>query len=397
MHELSANSGDLEFRRQLQLARSDGIPVTGAEFKAFIHTAIPAQNAALLYRQLRGKTRSETDPTNLDQNVLFHPSAESLDEAQRTLDEHSKLLNVVDRAVLLPRCWFDRDWSKGAAVIMPELADMKSAVRFLSLRGSVASQEGQVRSALKDATEILAVARHAGKEPTQIASMVRESIEQIGMRELSSWAFLHPDQPAYRQALKKAVDELARPDLKSEHRSDLFMLLSLIDLTSSTEGRKELGMRDRDYDIVGADLMQVLFSRSKAKVQIVQAERDCWSALDLPANKRQAAVGDANRRIEEALMAFPMAYRSGYGSYGLNSAREQVWEARRLTYLALLRALAAKSVPTSIKTTDLLSPFDGKPLTYHFDGTQIEIDVSDGGHTGLVRPFKLPVDSALKK
>ena len=271
---------------------------------------------------------------------------------------------------------------------------MKSGAKFLALRGSVAAHEGNVRSALEDSRRLFVIARQAGEEPTQIANMVRESIEQIGLRELATWAYVHHDQPAYLQALKKVVDDLPRPDLKNEHRGDLFMVLSLIDLTSSKEGRRELGLKDND--IGTENLMPLFFSRSKARVQIVKAERDYWSALDLPATTRKPALEDADRRIETALMAYPTAYRSNYGGYTFNSEREEVWEARRLTYLALLRALAAKTLPPSIKTGDLHSPFDGKPLTYHFDGRQVVIEVSDGGHPGLIRPFKLPLDSALK-
>jgi hypothetical protein len=71
-----------------------------------------------------------------------------------------------------------------------------------------------------------------------------------------------------------------------------------------------------------------------------------------------------------------------------------LWIAREQTYEALIRALTEKSIPKTIRTSDLKSPFDGKPISYRFDGRQIVISVSTGS-TDVV-DLRLPRDDELK-
>ena len=89
--------------------------------------------------------------------------------------------------------------------------------------------------------------------------------------------------------------------------------------------------------------------------------------------------------IAALLSLFPIAYKL-YTSLTADSMGEDeadVIEHRVAfltavdqTYLALTRSLSEAVIPKSIKTNDLLSPVDGKPLSYSFDGRRLIIKVS---------------------
>jgi hypothetical protein len=66
------------------------------------------------------------------------------------------------------------------------------------------------------------------------------------------------------------------------------------------------------------------------------------------------------------------------------------WKSAMLEHRCLLRALARPRIPTKLDTSDLTSPYDGKPLTYSSDGKQIRIEISAGLGSPRVIEFPLP-------
>lgn len=404
VRKANADRDEAAFQAQLRLAREEGLSTTWQEFAATIPTAAPSENAAPLYRTLRQIKRNRTDKRDLnaiDLQLIFHPGATTRSDAATLLAAYRDELGVADKAVLLPKCWFDRDWSQGLAVLMPEFADMKQVARAVALRGSLAADRGNVDAAIADARRVFAIARHAGQETTQISHLVGEAIYLIGVRDLAFWSLVHRDRPAYREALEKALDDIPQPDVRVENRSDLFCVLSVIDLCATPEGRKELGLREEDIG-AGEKIFPLLISRSQARIRIVKAERSYWAALSRPRAERASLISDARMDLNMALLAFPTAATvySALNSGADDGAtdREAAWQARKLQYVALLRALRdPKTTPRKIKTSDLLSPFDGKPLTYTFDGAQIVISVSGYANDSGPAQLKVPPDKALGK
>jgi hypothetical protein len=118
--------------------------------------------------------------------------------------------------------------------------------------------------------------------------------------------------------------------------------------------------------------------------------REYWAALGGPIKGMDARAGKAESHIYQGLISFPTAakvYEAIEGSgrsvtYDMNQVIS-----RKLAYRALLRALSPKKIPKTIKTKDLLSPWDGKPIRYQSDGKKIEITVS--ADKGEGEPFIL--------
>ena len=397
-YRVRANRDEAAFREQLRLARSEGLPTNGAEFAATVKPAAPEENAAQFYRELRPLMKAVGNFSDAEIAFLRDPSPQNFVSAQAFIRRGKPVLELVDQASVRPRCWFDRNWSDGVAVLMPEFADLKSGAKLLGLRGSVAAHEGRESDALANAHKIFAVSKHAGEEGTMISALVSLAIYVIGMNRIADWALLHPASPAYRQALATALKSIPQPDIRRENREQLMNVLSLIELTLTNAGRDKLGLRDEDLP-TGPNLFAFFLSQPKAKISIVKAERDVWAALELPPNERSKAIADAVGRRNMSLLSFPVAAKlydqlSGgqdNGDEDLLTARESMVKRYQIAYTAVQRAISKGTVARSIPTSDLKSPTDGKPLTYSFDGIQMVISV-DGPDPSKPWRLKIPAD-----
>lgn len=369
-----------EYEAQLRMAREAGIPTSPEEFAATIPRAKPEENAAPLYRKLNKLNalyRNKTSPHDLEiLLVAAHDERAAADFIRQHQDQYATL----DAATRLPRCWFSRDWSLGAAVLMPEFSDMKEAGRWLGLRGSLAAMQGRHRDALADASRIFIMGNHAAEQGDLFAQLVKAALDQIAMRDLVTWASMHRDQPAYREALARAIDEYPKRDLWKAHLGDLYLRMGFLAMMETPTGRAELGLRPEQHSLLDK-VMPFVIDQEKAKIEIVKWETQATKLLK--ANPiDDAAVYDARLQRDKAMFAFPTAafvydaLTNGDAGDTEDLHPEQAWLARKQRYIALLRATEGAKVPATIKTSDLLSPYDGKPLHYRFDGKTVEIEVS---------------------
>ncbi len=388
------------YREQLRFARAEGLPTNAAEFVALIPTAKPSENAAPLYRRLQVAVKTPpgfvtVDFAKLDRALIFDPSAKTVAEVKKQLAFYKPRLDLVDLAVQRGRCWFDRRW-QGAATLFPEYAYMNTAAKLVAMRGSLAAHEGRVADAIEDAARVGRMAFHVGEEPHANSRLVRESIYKIGLRNLAYWAFVHRGERAYGDALARTVEGFPWPDLKDEHRRDLYDVLSLVELCSTSEGRDALGLREEDVPKGAEQIFSFLLSRSKSRIKMVEAVRASWAALDRPSEERGPLLAAAKGDLYKALLAFPTAAKVYEllhgGSMGDPPDREVAWVARHQQDEALARALQGPKIPRTLTTHDLRSPFDGKPLAYEFDGKQIRITVSGSEEAGGPKTLKVPPD-----
>lgn len=380
-------------QEQIRLARAEGLPTNWREYAATIKTAAPAENAASLYRQLRGKF-AKGDPVQLNAELLFQPGGKSRPAAGAFLEKNKEALDLVDKATGLPRCWFDRDWSQASAVLLPEYGYMKGAARIVSVRASFKACQGDPNSALGDVERLFAMARHVREEPSIISHVTGMAIYSMGLRDLAYWTFLFRDEPRYRLALGRAIDDMPRPDLKAETSDNLFMVLDLVDSSLTPAGRRHLGVREDDVPAF-AKLVPRFANQARARAAVVEAERDYRLAMGYKTAQRKTRADSAREKLDSALQSFPVAaslYEALFGTEDPAVVRMQMFESSRLEWIAVWRALKNPSIPRSIKTSDLLSPFDGKPLTYSFDGKQIVVTVSGGSGETKPTPLKIPPD-----
>lgn len=399
--QVGRNRSEAAFQEQLRLARQEGIPTSAAEFAARIKPVPPEQNGAQFYRELV-KLRGELpkDPIN------YCPIRDaSLARDKRFVASTVRLYNIIDEATKRPHCWFDRDWSQGYAVLFPEYAYIKNAAKLLMIRGSVEASEGNSIAAVRDVNELFAMGRHLDEDPAAIAYLVHIAVIQIAAQTVSTWSMEHRNEPAYKKLLQRAIEELPRPDLRRLYSAELYAMLSAIDMLSTPEGRRKFGLKDDDGPSLAQQAFLKMASQGKGKADIVMAYREAWAAFPKPMAQRDRLLQKADSDLDQALMAYPYAYSviralsGGHEPWDIDF--EAVWITDRQRDIALERAISQDPIPHKIKTSDLLSPYDGKPLAYSFDGKQISITTSpepsddeDEPPKPMVR--KTPPDSAFQ-
>ncbi len=367
-----------EYLEQLRLARAEGLPTSGAEYAATIVPAAPSENAAAFYRQMKGMTGTKPSPSDIEKALIKDSDPKALAAAETYLGKNKEILHLADQATALPRCWFDRPWADGLAVLMPEYAYMKSAAKFLALRGSVAARSGQTDAALKDGSRIFTIALHAGEEGHALSRLVRDSLYVIGLRRLATWASMHPDQPAYRRAFVEALKKWPEPDPKKEFSADLYQLLDFVEMMRSPEGRAKIGLKPDEVAPI-EKVLPLFVDREKARIEIVKKERNLWALLNNPSAQLVDLQDAVSARDGALFLASPTAadvYQKLLDPQGEDLQPKLSWLARHQQFEALGRVLEAGSFPRSIKTSDLLSPYDGKPLKYRFDGKKVSFEVS---------------------
>ncbi len=379
---------DGELSEQLRLAWAEGIPTNAEQFASLIRKGDPSENAAPLYTSLVGKLSRNSWPIRETDELMATPNQQTLDNAKELLRKRASDLAVAEAAVELQDCWIVADWKQGAGLVSNEGAVMRSLGSCLALRAAVAASEGNSEAALEDIERIFKLAEHARAQPQLWGSRDFDAIYMGGLRQLAHWSYTKPE---FLPALRKAVSSFPKVDFKRERVGALFCELSATDLSMTPDGRKLLGYKPDDMGLSDY-VYPAIFSQTAAKIAIVKAERKTWSTMGLPWSQRQSVLGEAEESIERARLAFPVLghHIEVLGDDGYPESRPENWESKRLQYLTLTRALAEGKPSKTVKTSDLLSPFDGKPLTYMYDGTQVVIGVSRGTR----KPLELRVPSA---
>lgn len=253
----------------------------------------------------------------------------------------------------------------------------------MMLRGALYDASGDVQSALREARRMLVMANHAREEPTGIAQMVSLAIYRTHVSYLADLAAAHRDEQTYRSELAKSIRQWPTINRKLERREHLFDLLIFIDQCATPQGlREKVGLREDQMPSGPAVPIANLFlNKTRARTSIVKAERAYWKALELPVSQRQEALDEATLQQNMALFAFPTAssiWGALSGEEDTSDTREKTLAATRLMYVAALRALDGKTPPRKLDTNDLLSPFDGKPLSYSYDGRRMRMLISKG-------------------
>lgn len=397
-----------ELDHELALAHQEGIPTTWNEYAAGIPTAKPEENAAPFYKSLAGlRPKGKEDPTQLDIDLCRNPGPSSTAAAERAIAKQAALIAVVDRAVKLPRCWFNRDWTKGLAVLMPELADMKAGTKWLSLRGTIAAVHGDSSNAIRNIDEVFVVGKHASEEGTLISNLVGEAIYGIGLHHLALWAFLYRDHPEYLTSLKAHLKDWQVLNLSYINRSRMLEMRDILKMSTTAEGRRDLGLKEQDVS-PAENFVPLLIRRSTADIKIARGMRQICEAYRLPPKDRIGKIDAAWKAVLPSLFAYPTGsdiyMKLTAGGEGLDATSDRSIEladvfavARKQEYEALVPVLERQSIPKSMELPQFASPFDGKPATIQFDGKQITVTVSTSDKKIELYPLKLPGDKELRR
>ncbi len=105
--------------------------------------------------------------------IPLNPAAQKL-----VADSHGSLLYLY-RGARLKQCDWGLDYRDGISLLMPHLAKSRDLARLAALRARFHFEQGNWKMARNDATAIMALSRHVGRDPIMISVLVRIGLEGI--------------------------------------------------------------------------------------------------------------------------------------------------------------------------------------------------------------------------
>jgi hypothetical protein len=143
--------------------------------RAADETRDPAANAALQY----WKAFSFMPTLDKDQEKLLDDwSKAPLDDAATKLiaDSQNSLM-FLHRAANAPYCDWGLDYNDGMSLLLPHLQKARDLTRLAALRARYEFEHGNKKTARDDATAMMTLARHVGRDPIMICILVQYVIE----------------------------------------------------------------------------------------------------------------------------------------------------------------------------------------------------------------------------
>ncbi|MBS1708305.1 MAG: hypothetical protein JSS65_06230 [Armatimonadetes bacterium] len=381
--QVKASKEQSELDHELDLARKAGLPTTPEEFEATLPVAKLEDNAAPVLGILGSKAVPLIkDREELAYRLTFAPDDATKKTVRDELAKQDYYLRLGDACCQKLTYRALRDYSLGAAIPLPDTSQLKNIANLFLLRARLQDAEGHPERALADISRARRLATFATSDCMMIMRVIGEGMEMSSLQTLAELTFKHRDNEQYREAFQRIAETVAVLDVRDDYRFDLVEVLSLIRLCETEQGRRQLGLTAEDSAIPPAgQALSKLQSPLVAKAKIVRGTRMKWEALAEEDGARYAA---GLREMWQGMVSFPLAAKviEPIDNDASEPGLPEILYSRRanvLKWRAAARALAGTVVPQQIKTDDLVSPYDSKPIRYAFDGHQIEISTGGGG------------------
>lgn len=192
---------------ELKKARALGMAITPVDMRRPV--APRGKDAAPDYVELTARLKDR--PIDKAVEALYSKSgpltrnAVELTKIESLLNQRNDLLELIDRAAAKPTCVFQRDWSQGAAVLLPEYAAMRQGVRLLRGESLIESRHGRPMVAVRHLKMAFQVTRHAASEQIAIAHLVGLALEAITLEGLRQVIMEHASDEHVIQAVSDTV------------------------------------------------------------------------------------------------------------------------------------------------------------------------------------------------
>jgi hypothetical protein len=112
------------------------------------------------------------------QKILDEWKTAPLDDAAvKLIDSSQASMLYLRRGAKLPRCDWGLDHNDGLALLMPHLGKSRDLTRLAALHARYKFEQGNYQGAREDATAMMALARHVGRDPIMISVLVRCVLE----------------------------------------------------------------------------------------------------------------------------------------------------------------------------------------------------------------------------
>lgn len=371
-----ASQRDAEFAA----ARAEGIPL---EAKDLVRAVPKLDNAAPIYvdaiKALQDKSLA-ADLKLLNGVDKANASLQEVAAAEVGLRKFGPMLAEVQRASDLKECAFDREWSLGPNLLLPEYAHMKTFSRMLAVRAEISSAKGDWRSALRDIQTSYRMARHTGQDPILIAMLVEVAQENIAHRAFERVLSDHGTNPTFlREAARVQAQVGALPNFRHAMGGEIIF------------GRTAIPMIDSHAVFVASPngetpkpffLEKAFFQSAPVQgafeTRLLQFWRETYR--DLPSDPAQweealKAMEKQQTRLDADQSPANWANQILMPVFSQAAAINGKVIAQRHLNATSLRLLAERAKTGAFPTTlskewgdEILDPYTGKPLTYKVEG-----------------------------
>lgn len=112
---------------------------------------------------------------------------------------------LVHQAAQKPECNFNRDYSQGYNLLLPEYAAMRSGLRVLTNESALLLYDGKPLDAIRNETLGFAMAKHAQTDPILIGKLVSVALNAITLHFMERVLYTAGEQPGVAQAVENAI------------------------------------------------------------------------------------------------------------------------------------------------------------------------------------------------
>ncbi len=391
--------------KERKAAQAEHLPLTPNDLRR--NPPVPdADNAALIYQQMYRSFRTKSKQVSaLEKDALNITSltatpneiAANLGAARELIRLTQLEFVLMEQAAQKPDCDFKRPWEQGAALLLPEYADMRKMTRLLVIKAELLDKDGKPLEALKQIEMGGALVRHLGKEPILIGMLVQIAVESILDREWHRLVNRHAGDAAFlarATEVDRAFGEL--PSLKNSLRGEVWFGISAIEsMKNGTYKEENYGLSDeekakmpklnpkmaslyeKNHLIHWRKVFKMLDAAgndtAKASRFLVQDEEDIKAAVK----------ADPQGQAMNAMLT-PVFSQTGKKVVQIDAMRRmRVLKIELLKYRAAHGAFPKDLSAFNAKTAT--DPFAGKPFIYRVEGKGYilysvgENGVDDGG------------------
>ena len=364
--------------RELDEIRAKGEPASLGELG--VGDVPEGENGAPLYARAFALIRKNeaAEPQNW-MDVLFEPEKpfdEVSGDLETVLQLHAKAMELARGAAAKPRCVFDLDYTEGAHLALPHLAQLRHLSRLFAGEAHLHAHSGRPEKALGSLVRVLELIHALDEEALLISKIVQVSIVGIGIEALKRTQRVAP--------------------LSTEGCSEIIARLRAIDFArAATHGM--MGERLfllQDFDPIGTGSRSLSWGKrierwsvrssirlsTRERVQILRLMTEIIKATHLPPWEARLKIQELYKKVWEllpwtehiGLVLDDEPWKRYYAVFVRALSRRdaaviglacELYRSRHGRYPANLAALAPEFL-------DKLppDPFTGKPFVYRRKG-----------------------------
>ena len=177
-----------KLQARIDAIRADGYPVTCAELDKWYTIPENVENAAYTiidaFSYYNQWDKDKSEPLPLVGQAKLPARTEPMDEEMKALivqyvADNNEAIEMLHTAAAIEHSRYPIDLSAGFEAAIPDLSEIRTAVRLLKLEAILHTENGDGKLAVRSAKSCFGIARSLAKEPVMISQLVRTACQSL--------------------------------------------------------------------------------------------------------------------------------------------------------------------------------------------------------------------------